>query len=91
MDYEIYNIIYDLGILNFLESVVSASSHDRAREMLKEYLDDKFFHREGTCESVGFNVRIVSSTGVKIDTEMVISPFISKNLEEMISKISLQQ
>lgn len=59
--------------------------------MLKYHLDEKFFHKEGTCDSSGFNVRIIQSTGVKTDVEKVLSPFISKNLEEMVSEISLQQ
>ena len=80
-----------MGILAFQESVISASSHDRAKEMLKHHLDENFFHKDGTCDYLGFNVRIISSTGVKTDVEKVLSPFISKNLEEMVSKISLQQ
>ena len=91
MDYEIYNLVYDLGILNFLESVVSASSHDRAKEMLENHLDENYFHKKDICKKMGFNVRIISSTGVRTNEEGVFSPFISRNLEEMISKISLQQ
>ena len=86
-----YNLIYDVGILPFQEAVISASSHDRAKEMLREYLDDRFFHQQGKCKEIGFTVRTVSTTGVMANEEKVLSPFISKNFEEIILKISEQQ
>lgn len=69
----VYSISYDLGKLSCLEAAVSADSHERARDLLKEFLDEKILG-EGTSQRIGLRIMDSYASGMKSDREGVIVP-----------------
>ena len=73
MEYEIYTMSYNLGILPLQESVVSTSSPERAKSLLEDHLNG-FLRGYKWVKEIGFDVISVKNTKIKTSQEAVVSP-----------------
>jgi len=87
MDYGIYVLDYNLGILPFQIAVISADSSQKAEKLLKNALDSEEILGLGGCDRIGLEILLAYETGVKSDREKVILPS-EKSMIELRANIS---
>ena len=87
--YNLYHLVYDFGESNYDESVVAASSQERAEELLANHLYSLFLEGEN-AENLDFLVRATFPTGVKANKERVFSPKIPSDLEITLAEMATQ-
>lgn len=87
--YGVYHLVYDFGDSSYDESVVAASSPEKAEDLLANHLFSLFLE-EVDIENTVFLVRSTFSTGIKADKERVITPRIPSDLEIMLAAMATQ-
>lgn len=87
--YNLYHLVYDFGESNYDESVVAASSQERAEELLANHLYSLFLE-EVDIENTNFIVRTTFNTRVKANKEGVITPRIPSDLEITLAAMATQ-